>query len=178
MIYVFGDSFSAWKKGWPGLIGSETTGFRGSSEYRIYKTYLEYKDKITTADTVIFCHTHYSRVYLKDTNKSLSSRLLESHPFCDLLFGDIASKNEDRFIDILEEIWDDDFFEYTYNKIMDDCKAIPNSIHITFFDSVANKHNIHNFSDLFKKFPGDRTHNHMTIEGNVHAGNRLNLLLG
>ena len=111
MIYVFGDSFSADSQGWPGTIESVTTGYRGSSEYRIYKGYLEYKDKITDKDTVVFCHTHKDRVYLKDENQSLLSRLVDTHPFCDILFSDVVAKQETHFVDLLHEIWDDNFFD-------------------------------------------------------------------
>lgn len=164
MIYIFGDSFSADNKGWPSIINSATTGYRGSSEYRIYKNYLEYKDLITDNDIVIFCHTHKDRVYLKDENQTLLSRLVDTHPFCDILFSDVVAKQEQDFVHLLKEIWDDKFFDYIYDKILKDCKDVPNSIHITFFKEMATTYNLIDYSEYYKNYKGKI--NHLTELGN------------
>lgn len=175
MIWVFGDSFSADSRGWPGMLNSKTTGFRGSSEFRIYRNYLTHKHLISESDTVIFCHTHMSRVYLKDENRSLSSRLLESHPFCDLLFNDVIGKQEKNFIRILDEIWDDSFFEYVYFKLISDSKAVKNSIHITFFNDMATQFNLIDFSSYFKTNRGKI--NHLDDAGNLEVYKNLVTLI-
>jgi hypothetical protein len=178
MIYVFGDSFSAWSNGWPNLIGAQTHGYRGSSEYRILKTYKQHFKTISSNDTVIFCHTHPSRVYLKDNNKELSSRLLRTHVFCDILFKDIYHKKEQKFIDTLETIWDDEYFRYMYDKIVQDCLRVNNSIHITFFNTIADKYpEMIDLSHIYCEHAGNRHHNHLTKLGNELVAQRINELL-
>jgi len=175
MIWIFGDSFSADPRGWPGLIQSKTLGLRGSSEYRIYRNYLEQRHNILETDVVIFCHTHQSRVFLKDSDRTLSSRRLESHPWCDLLFNDVFTKNERKFINVLEQIWDDDYFEYMYSKVVSDCQSVKNSIHITFFSDMAAKYNFVDFGDFFRSYRGKI--NHLTDQGNLEIYKELQKII-
>jgi len=176
MIYIFGDSFSAWQQGWPDEIGGKTFGSRGSSEYRIWRSYQENKHLISSNDRVVFCHTHYSRVFLKDSVKSMKSRLIDTHKYCDILFGDANSK-ADAFVEILEKIWDDEYFIYQYEKVLEDCRSIPNSTHITFFPKLAMKYDIMDMSNIYNGNRGERWQNHMTLQGNKIVAQELTNVL-
>jgi hypothetical protein len=162
-IWIFGDSFSAnaTTHSWAHLL--ETYGKvvirsnNGSSEHRIWKTYQENKRFIKSEDIVIFCHTSASRVYLKTGVTSLTRRLL-SHPFCDLIFGDVFAKKETKFINILKTIWDDEYFEDTYNLLVEDLKRVPRSVHISFFNEGI-------YNTIWQAHPGKI--NHMDNAGNL-----------
>lgn len=162
-FWIFGDSFAASSssRSWTHML--ETYGkvvpraHNGSSEYRIWKSYQKNKRFIKPTDVVIFCHTSSSRVYLKDGVTSLS-RLLPSHPFCDLIFNDIFVKKENKFISILKTIWDDEYFEDTYNLLVDDLKRVPNSVHIDFFTPGI-------YNSIWQAHPGKT--NHMDNTGNL-----------
>ena len=139
MIWIFGDSFASNRgvSSWTELLAQKFSvrnySSNGSSEYRIWKNYHLQKYNIQYSDMVIFCHTSPSRIFLKNSESSMS-RFLSSHRFCDLIFNDVFSKKEIQFIDILKRIWDDEFFNDTYNLYLADLRSVPNSIHITFFD--------------------------------------------
>jgi hypothetical protein len=162
-IWIFGDSFSAnaTVHSWTHLLGTYgkvvLRSNNGSSEHRIWKTYQQNKRFIKPADIVIFCHTSTSRVYLKSGADLLSRKLL-SHPVCDLIFGDVFAKKETKFINILKTIWDDEYFEDTYNLLVEDLKRVPRSVHVNFFDD-----NIYN--TIWKENPGKV--NHMNNTGNL-----------
>lgn len=166
MIWIFGDSFSANTSdlSWTTMLAAHydvtNLASNGSSEYRIWKTYQNHKHKIIENDIVIFCHTSSSRIFLKDT-ETLLSRLLGTHRNCDLIINDVFSKRESKFIKVLRTIWDEDFFNDTYNLYLDNLLLVPNSIHFTFFDS--NK--VETFKDIWASNPG--TINHMTPYGNT-----------
>lgn len=137
-IWIFGDSFAASSNplSWTQLLKQHTKvitrAHNGSSEHRIWKCYQGNKELIRADDIVIFCHTSPSRVYLKNSSSSLS-RLLPSHPWCDLIFNDVFAKKEHKFIKILKEIWDEEYFQDTYNLYRKDLEKVPRSIHIDFF---------------------------------------------
>ena len=171
MIYIFGDSFAADNSGWPGSFG-EVKNFatRGSCEYRIWRKYTEQKSNITPDDTVIFCHTSWSRVYLRDENTSLLSRRLASHPQCDILLGDITAKRETKFMNIITEIWDEDFQQYVHDRVIADCMGVPNSLHISFFEENK-KYDMHDLSKYRYEYPGNI--NHMDKTGNNMVGKEL-----
>lgn len=162
-IWIFGDSFSAnaTTHSWTHLL--ETYGkvvlrsHNGSSEHRIWKTYQQNKRFIKVDDIVIFCHTSTSRVYLK-SGVGLLSRTLLSHPFCDLIFSDVFAKKEKKFISVLKTIWDDEYFEDTYNLLVDDLKRVPNSVHINFFHEGI-------YNNIWQAHPGKI--NHMDNTGNL-----------
>jgi len=161
-IWIFGDSFASSKHSyaWTSLLADRGTvinqASNGSSEYRIWKKYHANKQLITDNDIVIFCHTSPSRIFLKD-NSSLLSRMLPSHPLCDLIVNDIFAKQENRFIKILKEIWDDEYFQDTFDMLVSNLKSVPNSIHLNFFEAgVCNT--------AWKDFPGEI--NHLNITGN------------
>lgn len=164
-IWIFGDSFAASNKhgSWVRSLGITheviNHATNGASEHRIWKTYRTHAIKIKPEDRVIFCHTSPSRVYLKDSKSSLS-RMLRSHPVCDLIFSDVFAKAEQQFMNILQTIWDDEYFDDTFNLIVRDLQSVPNSIHITFFDS-----NIKNYYDVWMEHPGNI--NHLSAQGNV-----------
>lgn len=161
MIWIFGDSFSANPKGWPGMFETKSIGTNGASEYRIYRNYLKAKDAIEPSDKVIFCHTHWSRVFLKDQAR-ISSRSLESHPFCDLIVNDIFSKNELVFMDILGTIWDEEFLKTTHKLYLEKLLSVENSFHISFFDeSYTGVHQLHL---IWQQNKGKI--NHMNQQGN------------
>ena len=61
--------------------------------------------------------------------------MLPSHPLCDLIVNDIFAKQESRFIKILKEIWDDEYFQDTFDMLVSNLKLVPNSIHLNFFES-------------------------------------------
>lgn len=176
-VFIFGDSFSADIRGWPKYLSSKTGGTRGSSEYRILKNYINNKDKISSDDYVIICHTHWSRVYLKDSNRNLLSRALDTHPWCDILFSDVHAKKEEEFVKVLHEIWDEEYFKYIYDSIINDLFKIPNSIHITFFDDVAEMYSnkIVSFADIKRTHAGKI--NHMNNEGNDIVSKKLGKII-
>jgi len=162
-IWIFGDSFSAnaTTHSWTHLLGTYgkvvLRSHNGSSEHRIWKTYQQNKRFIKPNDMVIFCHTSSSRIYLK-SGTSLLSRTLLSHPFCDLIFNDVFAKKEKKFISILKTIWDDEYFEDTYNLLVDDLKRVPNSVHINFFETGI-------YNSIWQAHPGRI--NHMDNTGNL-----------
>ena len=169
MIHIFGDSFSNNSKGWPGLIGSNSVGSNGASEYRIYRTYLDRKHTIGPKDIVVFCHTHWSRIYLKDTVPSLT-RKLASHPICDLVLRDVLEKNETQFIKTLESIWDEEYFKHTYQLYLHQLTTVPNSVHVTFFKDIYHP-KLLNLSQIWAEHPGKI--NHMTDQGNSLAAEQI-----
>lgn len=162
-IWIFGDSFSAntTSRSWTHLLKTYgnvvVLAHNGSSEHRIWKTYQQNKHLIEPKDIVIFCHTSPSRVYLKKGVTSLS-RKLSSHPLCDLIFGDVFAKQEKNFIKLLETIWDDEYFDDTYNLLVADLKRVPRSLHISFFDSGI-------YNSIWQEHPGGV--NHMDNTGNL-----------
>jgi len=160
-VWIFGDSFAANKNknAWTNMLGQRVVNraSNGSSEYRIWKSYQHAKDDISNEDTVIFCHTSYSRVYLKNTVTDLLSRMLPSHPACDLILSDIQSKKETKFISILKTIWDDVYFYDNYQLIVNDLKRVPNSIHLNFFEDSF-------YRSVYLENPGRI--NHMDENGN------------
>lgn len=163
MIWIFGDSFatSIDSESWVSNIG-EITNFasNGSSEYRILKTYLDQQSNISKNDIVIFVHTSPSRIYLKN-DKTISSRTLNTHGKCDIIFNDIFEKKEKEYIAILESIWDDQYFDDMFDLIVDRLQ-IPNSIHITFFES--SRTDLVNLNHIWLANQG--TINHMSVDGN------------
>lgn len=171
-VWIFGDSFAAskhkhsWVKLLKGRVINRATN--GSSEYRIWRNYQNAKADIKPNDKVIFCHTSYSRVFLKDTVVDLLSRFLPSHVLCDLIFADIQHKNETKFINTLKSIWDEKYFYDNYKLLEEDLKRVPNSIHLNFFEDNG-------YRDVYIHHKG--TINHMTQEGNLVIGMHLNKLL-
>jgi hypothetical protein len=162
-IWIFGDSFSSSKSAdsWTQLLSpygqAVIKSSNGSSEYRIWKTYQENKNNIDFDDRIIFCHTSYSRVFLKNS-ETLLSRLLPTHPLCDLIFSDVLAKNENKFVKILKTIWDDDYFKDTYDLLLKDLKTVPRSIHINFFEPGI-------YNSIWEKYPGKI--NHLDSTGNL-----------
>jgi hypothetical protein len=171
-IWIFGDSFAAskHKHSWTKLLNGRVVNraTNGSSEYRIWKAYQQAKVDIKPADKIIFCHTSYSRVYLKNTVVDLLSRLLPTHRFCDIIIADVQHKQESKFINILKSIWDDVYFYDNYNLLVEDLKRVPNSIHINFFEDSAYRY-------AYQNHPG--TINHMDTEGNSIVGMQVSKLL-
>ena len=171
-IWIFGDSFasSKHKHSWTKLLKYPVNNHssNGSSEYRIWKSYQQAKKKIGPDDKIIFCHTSYSRVFLKNTITDLLSRMLPSHVFCDIILADIQHKRETKFINILKTIWDDSYFYDNYKLLEEDLKRVPNSIHLNFFEDTA-------YRDVYVHHKG--AINHMTQEGNLVIGMHLNKLL-
>jgi len=163
-LWIFGDSFAVGqhKCAWSRLLVEhfeiKNQATNGSSEYRIWRNYKDHADKIISTDRILFCHTSPTRVYLKD-KQTIISRLRESHSVCDLIFADIFAKKEKKFISILKHIWDDRYFEDTYDLLVADLMHVPNSIHINFFVKGP-------FNTIWTNNPGDI--NHMS-----EAGNRL-----
>jgi hypothetical protein len=171
-IWIFGDSFAAskHKHAWTRLLNYQVINraSNGSSQYRIWKAYQKSKIDIGPNDKIIFCHTSYSRVYLKNTVTDLMSRWLPTHRFCDLILADIQHKQESKFIKLLKNIWDDEFFYDNYNLLVEDLKHVPNSIHINFFEDGI-------FRSIYQNHNG--TINHMDQEGNRIIGNQIRELL-
>ena len=167
MIWIFGDSFAASSEpsSWSGMLDDvNNCASNGSSEYRILKTYKQFKNQISKTDKVIFVHTSPSRIYLKDDRHS-HSRSLETHKKCDIIINDIFEKKEKEYIDILESIWDDEYFNDMFMLIVSELKLVPNSLHITFFDNTSD--GILNLNHLWKRHPG--TINHLSTEGNLEV---------
>jgi hypothetical protein len=171
-IWIFGDSFAAskHKHSWTKLLKHIVVNraSNGSSEYRIWKSYQSAKKDIKPEDKVIFCHTSYSRVFLKNTVVDLLSRLLPSHIFCDIILADIQDKKETKFINVLKTIWDDVYFYDNYKLLEEDLKRVPNSIHLNFFENTE-------YRDVYIHHKG--TINHMDQIGNLVIGTHLNKLL-
>jgi hypothetical protein len=167
MIWIFGDSFAAncQPTSWSEMIGDVNNyASNGSSEYRILKSYRQFKNQISNLDKVIFVHTSPSRIYLKDDKKSLS-RTLETYKKCDIIINDIFEKKEKEYINILESIWDDEYFNDIFMLIVSELKLVPNSFHITFFDSSID--GVLNLNHLWKQYPGNI--NHLSVEGNLEV---------
>jgi hypothetical protein len=164
-IWIFGDSFavgnslSAWPNLLPGEFNVINYASNGSSEHRIWKKYQSVKNEIASDDLVIFVHTSPYRVFLKDSVVS-SSRQLSSHTNCDLIMNDIFSKNEKPFVQLLESIWDDDYFLDTFDLLVKDLSQVPNSKHYTFFESSK----MLSFYDIWQSNQGNI--NHMSEQGN------------
>jgi hypothetical protein len=170
MIWIFGDSFSASNnpKSWVSLLNKPVNNFasNGSSEYRILKNYYAEHHNIGPTDTVLFVHTSPSRIFLKD-DRSTSSRQLESHPNCDIIINDVYEKKEKEYIKILESIWDDEYFNDVFDLIVDKLQTVPNSIHITFFETnrndvvqlnriwIANSGNINHMNEVGNRLVAD-----------------------
>jgi hypothetical protein len=161
MIHVFGDSFSIDNSNdsWITRLNATSYSTCGASEYRIWKTYQLNKHLIAPTDIILFCHTSPYRIFLKD-NSTLLSRLLPSHPFCDIIINDIISKKESKFISVLNTIWDDEYFNDTHVLLVNDLKKTPNSFHFTFFESDI----VHSFYETWVTNTGKI--NHLTINGN------------
>jgi len=133
VIHIFGDSFAS-DGGWTDYFPNAVIhADRGISEYRIWSRYQEQKYKIGLTDSIVFVHTHWSRVYLKDS-RNLLPRKLRSHPFCDLMFKNVYDNQEDEFIKTLDSIWDEKFFLSIYNLIVKDMMTDIRGHHFTFFD--------------------------------------------
>jgi len=164
MIWIFGDSFASSSQdlSWTSIIG-DTQNFasNGSSEYRILKNYLLQKSNIKENDLVLFVHTSQSRIFLKD-DRELSSRMLSSHTNCDIIFNDVFEKKEKQYIEILELIWDDEFFNDIFDLIVDKLLGVPNSHHLTFFESPRTE--IVNLNHIWLANQGEI--NHMNETGN------------
>ena len=164
MIWIFGDSFAASSDNdsWVTKLGT-TKNFasNGSSEYRIFKNYQLQVEHIKPTDVVLFVHTSPSRIFLKDKNQ-LSSRLLTSHTHCDIIINDVFEKKEKEYIKILESIWDEDYFNDTFDLIVDKLIHVPNSIHVTFFES--SRTDITNLNHIWLANRGEV--NHMNVTGN------------
>lgn len=158
-IFIFGDSFStnSPEENYISLLRRhypiENFSSNGSSQHRIYKNYLKHKHKIANDDIVLFCHTSPYRVYLKDSG-TINSRSLETHKTCDLLFNDVFTKQETTYLNLLKEIWDEDFFLDTHNLIIDKLITVPNSIHYTFFQSDK----IVSYYDVWQNHKGTINH--------------------
>jgi hypothetical protein len=171
-IWIFGDSFAAsnHRHSWTLMLGHPVINYasNGSSEYRIWKTYQQSKSNIKPGDKVIFCHTSYSRVFLKNTVTDLLSRMLPSHVFCDIILADIQHKQETKFINTLKCIWDDSYFYDNYKLLVDDLKRVPNSIHLNFFEDSEYRY-------IYQNHLGSI--NHMDQEGNLMVSVKLGKLL-
>jgi len=164
-IWIFGDSFAASNHttAWANLLGKDyniiNQASNGSSEYRIWRNYKKFRSQIFADDYVIFCHTSNTRIYLKD-EQTILSRLIASHPMCDLIFSDIFEKKENKFINILKTIWDDEYFEDTYQLMLTDLLSVPNSLHFSFFDTEVT-----NYQSIWLSNKGNI--NHMNENGNM-----------
>jgi len=165
-LYIFGDSFSVSNKNsWVEMLKDQYDVYNystnGSSEYRIWKNYQNLKKTIIDSK-ILFCHTSPTRIFLKNT-ETFSSRLLPSHPYCDLIFSDIHAKKEKKFQEVLDQIWDEDFFTDTYQLMLTNLLSIENSTHISFFDVNCDT----SLQEIWKQFPG--TINHLTDVGNYEV---------
>jgi len=174
MIWIFGDSFASSNldSSWVSIVG-DTQNFasNGSSEYRILKNYLLQKSNIKENDLVLFVHTSQSRIFLKD-DRELSSRCLSSHTNCDIIFNDVFEKKEKQYIEILESIWDDEFFNDIFNLLVDKLLKVPNSYHVTFFES--SRTDLINLNHIWLNNQGEI--NHMNETGNQLVANYIKQL--
>lgn len=163
-VWIFGDSFAASrsKYSWTALLSSKydvvVYASNGSSQYRIWKAYKQVKDEIDPEDCVLFCHTSPYRVFLKN-NSTILSRLLPSHPYCDIIINDIIEKKESKFIKILRSIWDEEYFVDTHDLLLRDMDS-PHCLHFTFFESETLK----SFHKVWQENKGGI--NHMSAKGN------------
>lgn len=164
-IWIFGDSFAVGNSelSWTNLLPQKyiikNYASSGSSEHRIWKNYQSVKQEISNNDVIIFVHTSPYRIFLKDS-VNLSSRHLSSHRYCDLIMNDIFTKNESPFVELLEAVWDDEYFLDIFELLVDDLLRIPNSKHYTFFESTK----IQSFYTVWQNNKG--AVNHMNEEGN------------
>jgi hypothetical protein len=167
-LYLFGDSFGAYQKGWPQLVGvTNNYATRGSSEYRIYRNYSDVKPDGKS----IFVHTHWSRIYLR-ADKSFVTRLLDTHKFSDMLISDLMSGKEGRLFEVCSEIWDERFFIDTYTLYMEKLLQTPDSLHVTFFEDIVHPQVV-NLNAVWQSHSGPRETNHMTDAGNKVAAEMI-----
>ena len=175
MIWIFGDSFASSDQdlSWIRIIGNtQNFASNGSSEYRILKNYLLQQSDIKETDSILFVHTSQSRIFLKDDRK-LSSRMLSSHVNCDIILNDIFEKKEKQYIEILKSIWDEEFFDDIFNLIVDRLLDVPNSYHVTFFES--SRAELVNLNHIWLANPGNI--NHMDKIGNQLVADSINQLM-
>ena len=176
MIWIFGDSFSTSNNSgsWVRLLNESVKNFsnNGSSEYRILKNYNEQQHNISSTDIIIFVHTSPTRIFLKD-DRIISSRTLESHTKCDIIINDIFVKGEQEYIKILESIWDEEYFNDIFDLIVDKLQSIPNSLHITFFET--NRKDIVQLNHAWITNPGNI--NHMDPAGNCMVVDTIRRLI-
>lgn len=178
-ISIIGDSFSSDDvddTSWISLLSKQycITNYsqRGISQYRLYKHLVCNLKEIEQSDAVIIFHTNPDRVYIPD-GVSFPSRLLDSHPYCDLVANDSLEKKDWKNIA-------ENFYRYFYDqeqqnlyyqllvermiKLLDTHKVI----HCSGFDTLPN---IKSFLQLQQQYPG--TVNHCSALGNYKIYNYL-----
>ena len=109
--------------------------------------------------------------WIKD-DQELSSRWLSSHTNCDIIFNDVFEKKEKQYIEILKSIWDDEFFNDIFNLLVDKLLKVPNSYHVTFFES--SRTDLINLNHIWLNNQGEI--NHMNENGNQLVANYIKQL--
>lgn len=173
-LYIFGDSFSSdhvdhrcWVNNLKKHFEIINCSQRGISEYRIWKNYKKNVENIKKDSKILFCHTSPYRVYLKDSYYTIS-RNLESHPYCDIILEDIYSKKEKKLIEVVESIWDEEYFKDQYNFVCNDLLAVQKSYHVTFFET---HYDFVNLNSVWKNNGGNI--NHLNVNGNQIVSEKI-----
>ena len=173
-MWIFGDSFSTNMSihSWVYKISKDydvtNLSKNGVSQYRIYRTFLNNKDKISKNDTVIFCHTNPNRIYLPDRTL-YPTRQKDSHKECDLVLGDVDRHGLFwRFVSyvFIRFFYDEEYFNHQYDLMINEMDRIARDkncsiIHVSGFVS---RNYIIGIKDIFDKHRGDI--NHLSIQGN------------
>ncbi len=172
-LLIVGDSFAAdWTKkykgnGWVNMLCDDfevtNVAQAGVSEYKIYKQ-LETQNT-SLFDKIIISHTSAYRVPITE-HPIHSNDIL--HKDCDLIYSDVKEHIKNPIakiaVDFYENIFNPEYFIFTYGLIMDKIQSnYPNAINITFFDSFKND-KVYGFEDVYLNNKG--LINHMNNKGN------------
>lgn len=173
-ILIAGDSFAAnWFGDYPGWVDLLAKNYQvtnlaqaGCSEYKIRQ---QLECNLKKYNSIIVCHTSNSRIPVEH-NPLHKNDLL--HKNCDFLYSDVKGRIS-SMTEFYEKYYHHDFWEYTYNLIVNDIVEYTlghNALHITFFDHKHQLIDI-NLHTVFKKHPG--TVNHLSDKGNQIVYNKV-----
>jgi len=179
-IVIVGDSFSSdnCKDSWVCLLEKNHTitnlSQRGISEYRIYNIIKQNLLLINQSDILLVWHTNPDRIYIPD-DVDYPSRLIPSHPFCDMVASDALSDTDWNKIAQI-------YYKNFYNKDMqeDMFKLLIEKIHqiittkvldFSGFEIYNDQFFIKSFSDL--RFNHSGNINHLNLLGNLYVFNYI-----
>jgi len=178
-VLLCGDSFAAdWSVkyhdtcGWPNLLSKKTElsniAAAGCSEYSIWKQ-LRSVD-LKQFDKVIISHTSPYRIYVKQHPIHKDDVL---HKHADLIYSDSVEHRLDTVRDWFENYFDLKYAIDIHQMIMQEINRMgDNILHIGHMEiSAPYDFEFIDFSDLWKKYPGDI--NHYSNVGNKKVCQRL-----
>lgn len=174
-ILIVGDSFAADSAGWPSMLDYEfeNRAQKGVGEYKIFKQL----NNLTDFKITIICHSSPWRIH---TRKHPIHQTNPQRAQNDFLLSDVEyhSKTDKKMKDILyyiENYVDFDYQEDIYNLLLKQMFSLKNTIHVTFHHKKDTKNIPYNFSEIWKKFPGEI--NHLNQEGNLKISNKIRKII-